>query len=1418
MSPDNLRHFLKALTAGLLLCATTSVFAAANCTITTVPDPANITVGGSVDFTGSVSGKPPATYSWDFGCTVLGEPDKCSPTTSTAGQVTVSYSATGSYVATLTGANDRGQSCDPVTTTINVTGSPVCTRSDPTVSISPIAQDITTDGGSAGYTVNIVNNDTAACPNTTFDLSVSDTNGTDFVIPSILGQNSVTLAAGANTDVNLTVTGQAGAGNGTTNDSSVSTAADANHGSATSNTVTTTINVVGGGNIPPTARGDAYATPAGKTLTVSASRVSGVLYNDFDEDGDAITIVGNTSPANGTLTFNAADGSFTYEPDVVGGQPVLGDNQNDSFEYTISDGTDTATATVNINILSDQPDFKIFMNYELGMHCTGFEFAYCCVLPPYNSILAQVVKPQTPGEPVTAADYPRLLEGDPTNGLDGLGRQTVVRDYESDGTFKKYFLKYYHDAQPRREGQGKTQTSTLISDLEGNSLFYASTIYDSAAIGTNGELVTGSYEGVDGVVVGDGDFADATDNYANGWLNHFYIYADLEGTIPDGVTSLESEKLRLGVSGQVEYPKNVGAALQPMGPIGAPGTVPGTDPAESCFTTDNHPDPARHDDPGCTPNFDNVLTFSGEHGTVVYTQMKVLENLPIMLTSPKIWEALGLPLTPFEDTIAFFGSSPDGPGSVDEDSIRPYVAMKAQMYEANCDATGACTVGNAVMGSNGHPVIGFGTAPIDIPNCERCHSVTDPGAANSPSNIRTDFIRNNETLAAITDAEYAFWYAYYNLLPGDSDWYARLKSAAINMLALHDFDQGTGFTSNWPANNDTNPATNPNAQNTRLGKESVICQKCHADNVIAAVKSATRGGSVIKPITEAIHWRHREVSEGGTIDFADAAGRSGGCQGCHPAHRSDGVMDGYPITLGGDNEQANSDNRLAAGGCFVGRDVHSNPMKDVDGVETPAHLNAVGQWLSDNVFYNQDGVAGVAGHDTRGLWCTNCHTQLGQEMWKTENCPDLINGDCITDPRGEPTLASVAAAVGVSEEQAIAWLDPTADNPLGDFTHAIWEADPGLCDFLVNGGPAHDAKLATIEVSIPGGTCSTGEFLGPIDCGPVNGGPAFEICGSYDADPGGAHPAGDFSVNILDFCTTGDCVDTAQVALNELPTAGSAVAVPFSAATDGRDHWLSPGEPHCADCHTAPYVEPSGANIGEKDFKPPFNYPRKASLMRYSTGHQGVTCQGCHESIHGLYPVTPTIDSTSYAQAAALNPDGSHGPLKCGTCHTVDADGLPTWIRKGRVFGSNLDDATTWAHTYTDNADPLVDTCQNCHGDRSSKIREDSGKWLRHAFVGRIGRLTQDKAEINSIGWVAGDPDHAAGSTPQEKADDIANRVCSSCHSLQGGPSGAFLAQTTCDNVTWKQHLTQGRIAEKVWEFITVADVDNNQDTTSCGW
>jgi len=613
------------------------------------------------------------------------------------------------------------------------------------------------------------------------------------------------------------------------------------------------------------------------------------------------------------------------------------------------------------------------------------------------------------------------------------------------------------------------------------------------------------------------------------------------------------------------------------------------------------------------------------------------------------------------------------------------------------------------------------------------------------------------------------------------------------MLGGRDIQHGTSFTANYPRAD----VAGEKPQNTRLGSESVICQKCHADNVIAAVKSATHDGKLIPPVTEAVHNNHKGVSSGGPIAFADSLGRDGGCQGCHPAHRSDGDMAGYPITLAGTNKYADGDNRGANGGCFVGRDVHSNPGKDSDGAETPEYLNAVGQYLANNV-----------ANDGKGIWCTNCHNQLGQEIWKAENMVDLVHGipgkeaDLTTDAvniRALPTLASIASAVGVSETQAAAWLDPK-DTDAQDSTYAIWKNDPGLCQFLVDpNNPAHDGKVATVEVAIlsAGHSCSTGAFLGPVDCS-ADGGPIFNICGSYDGD-------NDFSVHAMDFCTTPDCVAQAQATL----TNSAAVAVPFSAATDGRDHWLAAGEPHCADCHAAPFVEQSG-NINAY---PPFNYPRKASLMRYSRGHQDISCQGCHESIHGLYPVTPNVDTTTYAQAAALNADGSHGPLKCGTCHEVDRNGVPTWMSGVKYNGTRIrtyDDAVKWMHTFTDEVSPLETdgVCQNCHGDRSSNIAEDSGKWLRHSFVGRVGRQIQDKAEIAAMGHVAGgtfvDADNLSGLT---------STVCTACHSLQGGPSGDFASLATCDNATWKSHNIDGRLSEKVWEYVSV-----KENGTTCGW
>jgi hypothetical protein len=428
------------------------------------------------------------------------------------------------------------------------------------------------------------------------------------------------------------------------------------------------------------------------------------------------------------------------------------------------------------------------------------------------------------------------------------------------------------------------------------------------------------------------------------------------------------------------------------------------------------------------------------------------------------------------------------------------------------------------------------------------------------------------------------------------------------------------------------------------------------------------------------------------------------------------------------------------------------------------------------VFNNQDGEAGIAGAPTRGLWCTNCHTQLGQEMWAAEDCNDLIAGDCLVNPRGELTLAGVAAAVGVSEEQAIAWLDPKAfgrqvNGQDVDMTHTIWDPAVG------------DALLATIEV-------------GP-------GGPVVTL--DDDLDP---------SVNILSFCTTEDCVsrinankgDQSQWRYPANPfinTANDAVAVPFSAATDGRDHWLSPGEPHCADCHAAPYVEQSG-NINAY---PPFNYPAKASLMRYSKGHQGITCQGCHESIHGLYPVTPTIDSTSYAQAAALNHDGTHGPLKCGTCHQVNGDGVPSHIQDGLTYNgqpivNDYDAAVSWMHTFTANADPRDDYCVNCHEDNRALIDSNNKTWTEHASKGRSSREMMDMAEELQL------PKDQIAGDPLEGYADPRNTVCTSCH----GDRSRTLERRGC-STKWKNHLIEGRSSEAAWENMSTRFAGS-----TCGW
>jgi VCBS repeat-containing protein len=120
----------------------------------------------------------------------------------------------------------------------------------------------------------------------------------------------------------------------------------ASNGSKDSNAARVRITVANANNDAPNAANDAYNTDEDELLAVPSP---GVLQNDTDSDGDVLTATLLVAPQHGTVVLNA-NGGFTYTP----ASEYSGD---DTFTYSVSDGTDTDTAVVSISIAStnDEP-------------------------------------------------------------------------------------------------------------------------------------------------------------------------------------------------------------------------------------------------------------------------------------------------------------------------------------------------------------------------------------------------------------------------------------------------------------------------------------------------------------------------------------------------------------------------------------------------------------------------------------------------------------------------------------------------------------------------------------------------------------------------------------------------------------------------------------------------------------------------------------------------------------------------------------------------------------------------------------------------------------------------------------------------------------------------------------------------------
>ncbi len=211
---------------------------------------------------------------------------------------------------------------------------PSCTRDAPTLAFAPVQSEWVAPGTLVTYQVMVANQDSLDCAASTFDMATTPpANWT-----AAFTQSLPALEPGASATIPLEVTSTPTATDGFYPVAITATnSADGNY--AASDTVTYVVSAPVSEpppNAPPVAVDD------NGILTAKVEITMAVLANDFDPDGDGLTIHSFTQGAKGTV-INNGDGTLTYTPSKRF-------KTADSFGYTVSDGTDTASATVSITL------------------------------------------------------------------------------------------------------------------------------------------------------------------------------------------------------------------------------------------------------------------------------------------------------------------------------------------------------------------------------------------------------------------------------------------------------------------------------------------------------------------------------------------------------------------------------------------------------------------------------------------------------------------------------------------------------------------------------------------------------------------------------------------------------------------------------------------------------------------------------------------------------------------------------------------------------------------------------------------------------------------------------------------------------------------------------------------------------------
>jgi hypothetical protein len=224
-----------------------------------------------------------------------------------------------------------------------------------------------------------------------------------------------------------------------------------------------------------------------------------------------------------------------------------------------------------------------------------------------------------------------------------------------------------------------------------------------------------------------------------------------------------------------------------------------------------------------------------------------------------------------------------------------------------------------------------------------------------------------------------------------------------------------------------------------------------------------------------------------------------------------------------------------------------------------------------------------------------------------------------------------------------------------------------------------------------------------------------------------------------------DCHGGMQQVGNDFSEAFAQTPFPDGADLDRRVPWAS--EPHCASCHTgdalttvagAPgtVVADDGIRLlqawrrGDPDAvpieAPASRFAEPESLFRLSTGHGGISCEGCHGSTHAIWPIA---EANGNDNVAAVQLQGHRGTLiECTTCHSPTEEGLP--IGLGGPHGMHpVADWNGPDHRWNSKHKEALertgpDACRACHGadgtgtvlsrtatDRRLRCKNGAGLW-----------------------------------------------------------------------------------------------------------